>query len=135
MLALGAPNSRWRLPSPRQARVLNLDASLGARWPDPGYGVRVAYATGPATALPSTVPIDLQRLVEQAPRIAGARFVGERAQVTMRDLDRYWSFDLPAIIRGRLVANLNQLVEIEIEAPVNLHEVSGRRNRSASRPK
>lgn len=117
------------MPSPGQARVLNGDVSLGARWPDPSYGLRVAYATGPASPLPSTVPINLQRLVEQAPRIAGARFVGERAEVTMRDLDGYWSFELPAIIRGRLVTNLNQLVEIEIEAPIDLQEVSGRRDR------
>lgn len=118
-----------RLPSPRETRVLNCDASLGARWPDPGYALRMAHATGPASPLPSTVAIDLQRLVEQAPRIAGARFVGERAEVTMRDPDGYWSVELPAMIRGRLVTNLNQLVEIEVEAPIDLDEVSGLRDR------
>lgn len=85
----------------------------------------MAYATGPASPLPSLVPIDLQRVVEQAPRIAGARFVGERVEVTMRDPDGYWSFDLPAIIRGTLVTNLNQLVEIEIETPILPAEVVG----------
>jgi hypothetical protein len=85
----------------------------------------VAYATGPASPLPSLVPIDLQRLVERAPRIAGARFVGERAEVTMRALDGYWSFELPATIRGRLVTNLNQLVEVEVAAPILPAEVVG----------
>ena len=40
----------------------------------------------------------------------------------MRDLDGYWSFDLPAIIRGRLVTNLNQLVEVEVAAPIHRNQ-------------
>lgn len=81
-------------------------------------------ASGQRSApLPSQTRLDLRDILRRAPRIGGATFDGERASVIIADETVRWELHLPAIIRGRFVASIPQLVELEVEAPIQPEEV------------
>lgn len=73
--------------------------------------------------LPSQTPLDLRDIITRAPRIGGARFDREEAEVIIADEQVRFLVHLPALIRGRFVVTLGDLVEIEVQAPIQPDEV------------
>jgi hypothetical protein len=69
--------------------------------------------------------MDLRRLLERFPRLAGVRFRGTRTVVLIDDgHPDPLTIALPAGVRGRLVVSLEQLVELEVERPIVRDEVA-----------
>jgi hypothetical protein len=66
---------------------------------------------------------ELRFIVERTPRVAGVRFVDEVIIVLIADAYDRFEIVLPAVVRKRLVVDLGQLIDLELERPITRCEV------------
>jgi hypothetical protein len=75
--------------------------------------------------LATTEGMNLQRLLDLAPRIVGVRRAGARIIVLLADEDQGpLQVGLPTTIRGRRITDLEQLVQLEAERRISREDVA-----------